>query len=140
MSADIGKSVRDRLRSRGAVTNLCGDRIFSGVRDQGTAMPALAVQVVSNSAEHDLTGTNRIYPSVIRVLAYAADRDKANDLAKQVRDDALPADLRGRIEGMDWQEVTLVDGPTEIEQEPDDGSDVWIRITAQDFSIWNSAV
>jgi hypothetical protein len=140
MSSDISKSVRDRIRSRPAVTNLIGDRIFAGVRDQGSGLPAVVVQVVGNSPEHDLTGTNRIYPSVVMVSALALDRDKANELAKQLRDDALPADLSGSVEGMQWNEVTLDSGPTEIDVEPQDGSDTWIRVTEQTFVIWNAAV
>ena len=140
MSADIGKSVRSRLSSRSAVTNICKNRIFADVRDQDTDLPAVTVQVTSNNAEEDLTGTNRIFQSTVVVVAYAADRDKANELAEQIRDDALTADLRGRIEGMDWQEVTLIGGPNEIVEEPEDGSDNWIRITEQQFVIWNSAV
>ena len=140
MSADIGKSVRTRLSKRSAVTNICGDSIFAGVRDQGSKLPALVVQVTGNTPEQDLSGTNRIYPSIVTVLAYADDRDKANELALQVRDDALPPDLYGRVEGMEWQEVTLQSGPVEIEQEPEDGSDIWIRITSQEFVIWNAAV
>lgn len=141
MSADIGKSVRARIRSRTAVTNIVGERIFSGVIDQGAAYPLVVVQVGGNSPEHDLTGTNRIYPSDVTVLACAkADRDLANELAKQIRDDALPPDLYGVVEGMIWQEVTLESGPIEAEQEPQDASDDWIRVTSQVFRIWNAAV
>lgn len=140
MSADIGKSVRARIRSRNAVTNIVGDNIFADVLDQGAQVPAVIVQVASNSPEHDLTGTNRLYASTVTVLAYGRHRDEANELAKQIRDDALPADLSGRVEGMEWQEVTLLSGPTEVVQEPQNASDNWIRITSQEFVIWNAAV
>lgn len=140
MSADINKSVRGRLRSRTAVTNICGSRIFAGVRDQGKSLPAVVVQVTGNSPEEDLDGTNRIYQSTVTILAYADDRDEANELAKQIRDDALPPNLYGSVEGMQWQEVTLQSGPNEIEVEPEDGSDNWIRITEQQFVIWNAPV
>lgn len=140
MSYDIGESVRNRLRKRPAVTNIVGNRIFAGVLDQGTDLPAVVVQVAANSPEEDLSGTNRIYPTNVLILAYADDRPKANELAYQIREDALPANLSGEIEGMAWQEVSLIEGPTEVEQEPQDGSDVWRRITSQTFVIWNAAL
>lgn len=140
MSSDIGESVRDRLRSRSAITNIVGANIFADVLDQGAQPPAIVVQVASNNAEHDLSGTDRIYQSTITVLAYGKDRPQANELAKQIRDDALPANLRGSVEGMEWQEVTLIAGPAEVVEEPRDGSDQWRRITSQEFVIWNSAV
>lgn len=140
MSADIGKSVRDRIRSRTAVTNIVGANIFADVLDQGAKPPAVVVVVAGNSPEHDLAGTNRLFASQITVLSYGRHRDEANDIAKQVRDDALPANLRGSIEGMEWVEVTLMSGPEENVQAPQDASDNWIRITSQEFVIWNSAV
>lgn len=140
MSADIGKSVRARIRSRSAVTAIVGDGIYADVLDQGRQPPAVVVQVTSNNPEEDLSGTNRIYPSTIVVLAYGRDRDEANLLAYQIRDDALPANLSGQIEGMEWDSVTMISGPTEVVEEPRDGSDQWRRITEQQFVIWNSAL
>ena len=140
MSADIGQSVRNRIRKRSAVSNIVGDGVFADVLDQGKPIPAIVVQVVANAPEEDLSGTNRIYPSTVVVLAYGRDRDEANELAKQVRDDALPANLSGQIEGMEWDSVTMVSGPTEVVEEPRDGSDQWRRITEQQFIIWNSAL
>ena len=140
MSADIGKSVRDRLRSRAAVTKIVGANIFADVLDQGAKPPAIVVTVTGNSPEEDLSGTNRIFPSTIQVLAYGRNRDEANEIALQIRDDALPPNLFGRVEGMEWQEVTMESGPEEVVQQPQDGSDDWIRITSQVFVIWNAAV
>jgi uncharacterized protein DUF3168 len=140
MSHDIGKAVRDRLRKRSAVTNLVGECIFADVRDQGKPLPAIVVQVADNNPEHDLSGTNRIFPSTINVIAFAGDRDTANEIAKQIRDDALSADLFGEIEGVKWQEVTLIAGPTETVVEPQDAGDSWIRVTEQQFVIWNAAI
>lgn len=139
MSHDIGKSVRDRLRSRSAVTNLVGNRIFAGVFDQNAKLPAIAVQVTGGTPEEDLSGTNRIFASNALILCKADDRDTANEVAYQVYSDALPPNLRGSIEGMEWTEVTLL-SVSEIEEEPQDGSDNWRRIASLEFVIWNSAV
>jgi hypothetical protein len=139
MSADIAKSVRARIRSRTAVTKIVGDQIFADFRDQGTPLPAVVVTVSDNDPEHDLAGTNRIFHSTITVFCFATDRDSANEIAKQIRDDALPPDLYGEIEGMKWQEVTM-DGESQYGVEPQDGSDDMIRVTEQKFTIWNAAI
>lgn len=140
MSDDINKSVRDRLAATSEVTAIVKTRIYADVVDQGSPMPALAVQVPVNQAHEDIGGSNRIFQSQVVVLAYADVRSDANALAKVVRDNALAADLRGRIEGMEWQEVSLTSGPNEAVEQPQDGSDKWRRITQQTFTIWNNPV
>lgn len=140
MSDDIGKSVRDRLEATSQVTNICGRNILADALEQDTVLPALVVQVPQNQAHEDINGSNRIFQTLINVLAYGRDRTEANALAKVVRDSALAADLRGRINGMDWQEVSLTAGPNELMDQPIDGSDRYRKLTMQQFTIWNSPV
>lgn len=140
MSDDIGKSVRDRMEATAQVTNISGRSIFADALEQDTPPPALVVQVPQNIAHEDINGSNRIFQSLINVLAYGRDRTEANALAKAVRDHALAADLRGRIHGMEWQEVSLTAGPNELMDQPVDGSDRYRKLTMQQFTIWNSPV
>lgn len=140
MSDDIGLSVRTRLEKTAQVTNICGRQIFADALEQGVLPPAVIVQVPGALPHEDLSGSNRIFQSTINVLAYGKDRTQANSLAKAVRDYALAADLRGRVEGMEWQEVSLVAGPNEMMDQPIDGSDQYRKLTFQQFTIWNSPV
>lgn len=140
MSDDIGQSVRDRCGATSQVTNICGRQIFADALEQESSLPALVVQVPQSIAHEDLSGSNRIFQSQINVLAYGKDRTQANALAKAVRDNALAADLRGRVEGMDWQEVSLIAGPNELMDQPVDGSDRYRKLTLQQFTIWNNPV
>lgn len=143
MSDDIGQSVRDRLAATSAVTNLVGRNIFADVLPQGADLSkhgAIVVQVPEATPHEDLNDSNRIFQSNIVTLSYGRDRAEANAIAKAVRNDALAADLRGVIHGMTWQEVTMTDGPQELVEQPQDGSDSFRRLTKQDFVIWNSPI
>lgn len=138
MSDDIGKSVRDRLAATTQVTDIVGSRIYADVREQGASLPQVVVYVLSSTAYEDLNSSNRMLQATIRVAAYGKIREQANALAKAIRDNALAADLSGSIEGMDWKECSLVGGPAELVEPPQDGSDTYTRVTDQQFSIWAS--
>lgn len=140
MSDDIGQSVRDRLAATAEVKRIVASRIHADVLAKGEPMPAIVVFVPGNTPHEDLGGSNRVHQSTITVLAYGETRKEANALAKAIRDNALAADLRGRVEGMEWQEVSLIDGPVELNEAPQDASDKWRRLTSQTFVIWNSPV
>lgn len=138
MSDDLGQSVRDRLVATAEVMNIVKekDHIFADVLESGASLPAIVVNVKDSQAEEDLNTSNRLLHPTIDVLAYGRDRKEANALAKVIRDNALPADLRGIVEGMDFKEVTLVAGPKELMDRPLDGTDRWRKLTLQTFTIW----
>ena len=142
MSDDVGKSVRDRLLSTKPVTDYCGARIYPDVLEQGAIDkgPCVAVFVSATLAHEDIDNDNRCFQSTVDVIAWGRNRDEVNALAKAIRDSALPADLRGSVEGMDWMECSLIAGPIELVDPPTDGSDRWRKITKQTFSIWAHAV
>lgn len=138
MSDDIGQSVRDKLAATQEVTTLTGSNIYSDVLEAGTNIPAVVVIVTSNQAHEDINGSNRIYQSTLDVFAYGRTRKEANALGSAIRTYALPADLRGLVHGMTWQEVSLISGPSEVVDQPSQGSDQWRRVASQTFVIWNS--
>lgn len=139
MSADIGASVRARLAHTNEVTTYIGSRIYADVLEQGSdsqVLPAVVVYVGGTNTEEDLNSSNRFQASSVNVWSFAADRTTANAIARAVRDYALAADLRGEVEGMNYLEVTLSNGPIEAVDVPRDGSDRWRRVTQQTFTIW----
>lgn len=141
MSDDIGQSVRDRLAATTQVTAICKrDNIFADVRKAKCEYPAVVVFVPSVTVYEELNSSNRCSAATVEVFAYAKERKEANALAKAIRDSALAANLRGTVEGMDWQEVSLVAGPGEGVIEPQDGSDEWLRVTQQTFVIWATPI
>lgn len=138
MSDDLGQSVRDRLAATAEVMHFLKekDRVFADVLESGATLPAIVVNVKDTASEEDLNTSNRLLHPTIDVLAYGNSRSEANALAKAIRDSALPADLRGIVEGMDFKEVTLVAGPKELMDRPLDGTDRWRKLTLQTFTIW----
>jgi len=140
MSDDIQKSVRDRISKTSQVTDICKAQIYDDVLPQQVNPPAVAVFVEESTCYEDINGSNRCFQAQVVVLAWGTDRAQANSLAKAIRDYALPADLRGQIEGMDWTEVSLAAGPVALVDGPQDGSDKWRRITKQVFTIWANAL
>jgi hypothetical protein len=139
MSDDIGKSVRERLYATSEVTAICKSQIYADVLEQNAQPPAVVVFVESNLAHEDLSGTNRCFQAQIQVFAYGKDRDQANLLAKAIRDSALPANLQGIYNGMDYKDVSLTFGPSEMVDQPVAGGWEWRKITKQTFTIWANA-
>lgn len=139
MSDDIGKSVRDRIRKTAEVNALVGPRVYADALEQGpdaAILPAVVVFVGGSQCEEDLNTSNRVFASNVNVWSFAVDRDTANAVAKKVRDYALAADLRGDVEGMTYLDVSLSNGPIEAVDAPVAGSNRWIRVTQQTFTIW----
>lgn len=143
MSDDIGKSVRDRIANTAEVNRIIGARVYADVLQQGTdkeVLPAVVVAVTASNCEEDLNTSNRVFQSTLNVLTFAVDRTTANLVAKNIRDYALAADLRGDVEGMTYLDVSLSSGPSELVDPPMAGGDNWRRITQQTFTIWAAPI
>lgn len=145
MSDDIGQAVRDRLAATTEITNVCKPgRIFADVFEQQSPgeenEPAIVVIVPGKTTHEELNSAERCGGYTVQIFAYGKDRAQANSLAKIIRNTALPATLEGLLHGMDWREVSLVDGPSELTEQPSDGSGRWRRLTQQTFSIWANPV
>ena len=143
MSDDISKSVRDRIAATAEVRSIVGPRIYADVLEAGPdskVLPAVVVFLGSSNCEEDLNTNNRVFASTINVWSFATDRTTANLIAKNIRNYALAADLRGTVEGMEYLDVSLTAGPSEAVDPPSQGSDQWRRVTQQTFTIWASPV
>jgi len=143
MSDDLGKSVRDRIAHTTEVNAIVGPRVYADVLDQGLdkdVLPAVVVFLGSNGCEEDLNTSNRIFHPTVNVWSFAIDRNTANLIAKNIRDYALAADLRGTVEGMTYLDVSLTAGPTEAVDAPPAGGNVWRRVTQQSFTIWAAPI
>jgi hypothetical protein len=143
MSDDIGKSVRDRIAKTSQVKAIIGPRVYADVLEQGLdkdVLPAVVVFVGSNACEEDLSTDARLFHPTVNVWTFAVDRTTANLIAKNIRDYALAADLRGEVEGMNYLDVSLTAGPTEAVDAPPSGGNVWRRVTQQSFTIWATPI
>lgn len=136
MSDDLGQSVRDRLAKTESIANLVRARIYADILEEGAILPAIVVQVPTGNVVEYLNSADRSRQGLVTIQTYGSDRKEANALAKLVRDEALPANLRGQIEGIDIGEVSLVGYPAELVDEPSPGSARWRRLTQQQFAIW----
>lgn len=142
MSDDIGQSVRDRLANTTQVMAIVKepDKILADAMPATFQPPGVLVFVTGVTTYEDINSSSRCGPAQVEVFAYGRDRQESNALAKAIRDSALAADLSGQIHGMDWREVSLVAGPSEVIDRPTEGSDQWRRITQQTFSIWANPI
>jgi hypothetical protein len=138
MSADIGQSVIDRIAATSEVKAICHANIYADCLEQGIKPPAVLVEVTDSACEEDLNSDNRTLAANVVVTAFGRNRTEANQLAKAIRDYALPANLRGSVHGMDFMDVSLVSGPAAMAARPEDGGTQWLRMTRQTFTIWAS--
>lgn len=140
MSDDIGQSVRDRLANTTQVMAIVKDpdKILSDALPATFQPPGVLVYVTGVTTYEDLNSSIRCGPAQVEVFAYGRDRKESNELAKAIRDSALAADASGHIHGMDWREVSLMAGPSEVIDRPTEGSDQFRKLTQQTFSIWAS--
>lgn len=72
------------LTGSSAVTALCGGRIFWGIAPQGTALPALVLNLVSAADTPHLGGTDGLWRYRVQIDCFAVDRPAARALSRAV--------------------------------------------------------
>lgn len=72
------------IAANATVSGLVGPRIFWGVAQQGAALPALVLTIVSGADAPHLTGTDGLWRYRVQVDCYGANRPQARTLSRAV--------------------------------------------------------
>lgn len=125
----IEASLRAKLTAAAGVIALApAARIYPNKLDQGTAFPAITIQMISDLRESTLRGPSGLPGTLIQVDSWAQTYTEAKDLARQVR---LALDgKQWTLAGETVQSCKLVDR-TEF-HEPD----TKLHRESQDYRLW----
>lgn len=121
MSADL----RDRLKP------VAGGRVYRDVRPQGTSLPAIRLQVVSDPRPTTLKGRQRTRPTTVQADCMAGDRGSADALAEAVIQTVEAAGVTGSTRFL----RAFVDA-SRTYSERSDGRDT-VFVTSLDLVVWH---
>ena len=125
MSADL----RDRLKA--AAMSAAG-RIYRDERPQGSGLPAVRMQVVSEDRPSTMEGRQSFRSTRVQLDCMGADRTAADDLAEQAITAAEPS---GEVGGTQFQRA-FVDSVRTYSDRADSG--VTTFVTSIDLIVWHS--
>lgn len=128
----IKQSVLAYLLTKTGVTSLVVDRIYTGLRPQGEALPAITIHKISAGPEHDLDGAAGNANPRIQIDCWAGTDLEADALAEAVRN-AMDG-FTGTM-GSHHIDVALLDDGSDDQAVPIDGSDVSTYRVTQDYLI-----
>jgi len=72
------------LTGAAPIAALAGSRIYWGVTQQGTALPALVLTIISGADTPHLTGTDGLWRYRVQIDCYGRDRPAARQLSRAV--------------------------------------------------------
>ena len=130
---DVGAAARELLMQAVPVTQMTGTRVFSDMLPQGAKTPAIVYAVTGEIANDVLGGPLGMEQASIQMLCYGATRSEANSLHFNVKQTL--AGFRGIVAGVTIREVSQDSGLNYDVDLPQDGSDSYRYITAQDFGF-----
>jgi len=111
----LGEAIIARLEADAAVTTIVGDRIYWLVRPQGETLPALVLQVISETRTQHLKGFDDMFEARVQVAAqserYSESRQLAEAAVAALIDIAEVDDATGE-NVIFWR--GLVDGPRDL--------------------------
>jgi hypothetical protein len=93
---DLAEALLARLSAATSVTDIAAERLYWGVRPQGSALPALVMRQVSSVPEETLAGEDPdLWTTRIQLEAMARSHAEAWALAKAASSTLLPAVVVG---------------------------------------------
>ena len=111
----LGQAIIARLEADAAVTAFVGDRIYWIVRPQGSALPALVLQVISETRTQHLKGFDDMFEARVQVAAQAerySDSRRLAEAAVAALIDVAECDDPSGDNIIFWR--GLVDGPRDL--------------------------
>ncbi len=139
---DVTALVRTQLLTVTAVTDLVNTRIYPDVLPQNPTLPAVAIEEISSTSEHDLVGKIGMARSRVRIKAYHEYAAEANQL-RALCEAAWVANgstFRGNItipsSGGTWfVHDCMIETRGDGVDPPIDGSDEWRRYKFTDLIV-----
>jgi hypothetical protein len=111
----LGQAIIARLEADAAVTALVGTRIYWLVRPQGSPLPALVLQIISEERTQHLKGFNDAFEARVQVAAQAERYSVSRQLAECAVDALIDV---AEVDDADGDDVVFwrgsVDGPRDI--------------------------
>lgn len=81
---DFSSALRTRLQTNAGVSAMVGVKVFRGIVPEGTALPYIRMQVVSDPRPEHLKGYDSARVSRVQVDCFAASYGQARDIADRV--------------------------------------------------------
>lgn len=81
---DFSSALRTRLQTNAGVSAMVGVKVFRGIVPEGTALPYIRMQVVSDPRPEHLKGYDSARVSRVQVDCFAASYGQARDIAYRV--------------------------------------------------------
>lgn len=119
------------LKSKTAITNVIGDRIFPQVAPQGTAEPYLVFARISGASGHHMTAADGVQQTRYQFDAYGR-YSQVKEVGEALRQ-SLDG-YRGAIGGEHVQTCHLMD-ERDLYEEPDDKQQFGTHRVSMDFLI-----
>lgn len=127
-------SIRSLLLAEPEVVALVNTRISTDVLPQGASMPAVILNIVSDTGNDCLHGTMvGTDTATMQVDCYGITRSEAEQVWQTVR--SALVGYRGVSEGTSIQAIAQSSGRQFLTDRPDMGSDSWRYRSVQDFSV-----
>lgn len=123
MTADL----RDHLKT----LPVTGERVYRDVRPQGSPLPAVRLQQVTDTAAPFMKGEDALRETLVQVDVFAASRSEADAVAKAI-ENARP--VRTTIGSTDFRRVFIDGGDTDSEVPASGGTIYRTRI---DLLVWH---
>lgn len=118
------------LLAAAGVTTLTGDKVYPGVRPQGSALPAIIFNRISGRPGYVMSGPDGSSESRVQIDAYADSYAATKALARAVR--STLSGLRGAHHGVTFQGVFLESARDGFEGENPER----IFRVSMDFTVW----
>lgn len=132
--ADPGKSIRQFMLGKTAVTDVIGQRFYAKRLPQGATVPAVAYRTISETHDHALDGLAGIVSTRIQYECFASSAESARSLAYILI--AAEADqIKGTSNGTNIRSVMVEDGLREYEDEDTDGGDNQRHVASFDLMV-----
>lgn len=119
------------LRDHFKASAIAGARVYRDVRPQGSALPAVRLQQITDTVAPFMKGDDSLRATLVQVDAFALSRSEADEVAKSV-EAARPT--RATIGETDFRRILIDGGDTDSETPPSGGTIYRTRI---DLLVWH---
>ena len=129
----IHEAVRTTLISATDVSDVIGTKVFPAIAPQGTELPYITYQIISNNADQHMSGASGLQETRIQLNCWSASYAEVQNLAEAVRESLLP--MSGTINSTLICGVTS-EGKRDTYEKPQSGEEVGVYGVSEDFNIW----
>lgn len=132
--ADPGKSMRQYMLSKTAVTDVIGQRFYAKRLPQNATVPAVAYRTLTESHDHALDGLAGMVSTRIQYECFAANAESARSLA-YIMIGSEADQIKGLTHGTNVRSVMVEDGVREYEDEDTEGGDYQRHVASFDLMV-----